>query len=118
MDEKGKLSVSESLARSISRGISIASSGWRIEDVFSPGIGGSHDGRTSRNSKEDEEVLQWDALEKLPTYCWVRTTIFKSYSPLGQPEKHSDNQMLSDVRALDSNARHTFIEIFYGPRKR
>ncbi|CAH1424985.1 unnamed protein product [Lactuca virosa] len=68
MDEKGKSSVSESLARSISRGISMASPGWRIEDVFSPGRGGSHDGRTSRNSKEDEEALRWAALEKLPTY--------------------------------------------------
>ncbi|XP_023759510.2 ABC transporter G family member 29 [Lactuca sativa] len=119
MDEKGKSSVSESLARSISRGISMASPGWRIEDVFSPGRGGSHDGRTSRNSKEDEEALRWAALEKLPTYSRVRTTIFKSYSPLGQQQKHSDhNQMLLDVRALDSNARQKFIDkIFMDPEE-
>ncbi|CAI9281123.1 unnamed protein product [Lactuca saligna] len=118
MDEKGKSSVSQSLASSISRGISMASPGWRIEDVFSPGRGGSHDGRTSRNSKEDEEALRWAALEKLPTYSRVRTTIFKSYSPLGQQQKHSDNQMLLDVRALDSNARQKFIDkIFMDPEE-
>ncbi|KAI3766553.1 hypothetical protein L2E82_16617 [Cichorium intybus] len=117
MEEDERSSV-HSLARSISRSISVASGGWRIEDVFSAGRGGSHDGRTSRHSMEDEEALRWAALEKLPTYNRLRTTIFKSYMPADQQDKHSDNQMLLDVRELDPNTRQSFIDkVFMVPEE-
>lgn len=115
MEEEGK----SNLARNISRSISVAAGSWRIEDAFSGGAGGSHDGRSSRHSMEDEEALRWAALEKLPTYTRLRTTIFKSYIPPGQQETHSaDHQMLVDVRELDPTARQSFIDkIFVVPEE-
>ncbi|KAK9054723.1 hypothetical protein SSX86_025802 [Deinandra increscens subsp. villosa] len=107
--EEPKLSISQSIGRSISRGISRASGSWRMEDVFATGVGGSHDGRSSRHSMEDEEALRWAALEKLPTYNRLRTTIFKSYIPTDQQQSPTD-QMLVDVRDLDPQARQSFID--------
>ncbi|CAI9281129.1 unnamed protein product [Lactuca saligna] len=108
-EEPWKPSFRKSVARSIGRSFSTAAGSWRIEDAFSAGAGGSHDGRTSRHSMEDEEALRWAALEKLPTYSRLRTTIFKSYIPADQQEMHSD-QMLMDVRELDPVARQNFID--------
>ncbi|XP_076904317.1 ABC transporter G family member 35-like [Bidens hawaiensis] len=99
----------ESLGRSISRGLSKASGSWRIEDVFAPGGGASHDGRRSRHSMEDEEALRWAALEKLPTYNRLRTTIFNSYIAADQPHMTTE-QMLLDVRSLDPKAQQGIID--------
>ncbi|KAI3521518.1 hypothetical protein L1887_10988 [Cichorium endivia] len=89
-----------------------------MEDAFSAGRGGSHDGRSSRHSMEDEEALRWAALEKLPTYNRLRTTIFKSYIPADQQEMYPDHQMLMDVRELDPNARQNFIDkVFMVPEE-
>ncbi|XP_076904316.1 ABC transporter G family member 35-like [Bidens hawaiensis] len=109
MEEHRKMSIRESVGRSISRGISRASSSWRMEDVFSAGGGASHDGRSSRHSMEDEEALRWAALEKLPTYNRLRTTIFKSYIPADHQQMPTE-QMLLDVRDLDPQARQSFID--------
>lgn len=109
MDDERRMSISQSLGRSISRGISRASGAWRMEDVFATGGGASHDGRSSRHSMEDEEALRWAALEKLPTYNRLRTTIFKSYVP-ADDEKMPSEQMLLDVRDLDPQARQMFID--------
>ncbi|GJZ10574.1 ABC transporter G family member 35-like protein [Tanacetum coccineum] len=57
----------QGILRSISKGLGKAASGWHLEDVFTRSHGGSHDGRSSRHSQEDEEALRWAALEKLPT---------------------------------------------------
>ncbi|KAM0032051.1 putative ABC-type xenobiotic transporter [Helianthus debilis subsp. tardiflorus] len=109
MEDDRKMSISQSLGRSISRGISQAAGSWRMDDVFAPGGGGSHDGRSSRHSMEDEEALRWAALEKLPTYNRLRTTIFKSYVPADQQQVPTE-QMLLDVRELDPQARQNFID--------
>ncbi|XP_024970012.1 ABC transporter G family member 35-like [Cynara cardunculus var. scolymus] len=109
MEEEGKLSMSRSVGRSIGRSFSRAAGSWRMEDVFSAGGGASHDGRSSRHSMEDEEALRWAALEKLPTYNRLRTTIFKSYIPADQQEMAND-KMLLDVRELDPHARQSFID--------
>ncbi|KAJ9568577.1 hypothetical protein OSB04_004543 [Centaurea solstitialis] len=109
MEEEGKLSISRSVSRSIGRSFSRAAGSWRMEDVFSAGGGASHDGRSSRHSMEDEEALRWAALEKLPTYNRLRTTIFKSYIPADQQEMANDT-MLLDVRELDPHARQSFID--------
>ncbi|KAI7741348.1 hypothetical protein M8C21_029253, partial [Ambrosia artemisiifolia] len=76
-----------------------------MEDAFAMGGGGSHDGRSSRHSMEDEEALRWAALEKLPTYNRLRTTIFKSYVPADDQKHMPTEQMLLDVRELDPQAR-------------
>ncbi|KAD4889306.1 hypothetical protein E3N88_21379 [Mikania micrantha] len=109
MAEEPKLSFSRSVGRSIGRSISRAAGSWRMEDVFAPGGGASHDGRSSRHSMEDEEALRWAALEKLPTYNRLRTTIFKSYVPADQQQMPT-GQMLLDVRDLDPQARQSFID--------
>ncbi|KAK1422488.1 hypothetical protein QVD17_25633 [Tagetes erecta] len=113
MDEEHNMSMSQSLGRSISRGISIVAGSWPVEDVFASG--GS--GRRSRNSVEDEEALRWAALEKLPTYNRLRTTIFKSYNvPSNDDDKEkimSSEQMLLDVRDLDPKALQTFIDTIF-----
>lgn len=109
MEEEQKMSMSQSLGRSISRGISIVAGSWPVEDVFASG--GS--GRRSRNSEEDEEALRWAALEKLPTYNRLRTTIFKSYNVPTDQEKTSSEQMLLDVRDLDPKAIQTFIDTIF-----
>nr|DAD44609.1 TPA_asm: hypothetical protein HUJ06_002839 [Nelumbo nucifera] len=59
---------SQSMSRSINRG----SRG--VEDVFARSMGS----RRSTHADEDEEALKWAALEKLPTYDRLRTSIFIS----------------------------------------
>nr|XP_043617466.1 ABC transporter G family member 29-like [Erigeron canadensis] len=110
--DHGKMGLRQSLRKSISRSLGRAAGGWLIEDVFAPGGGGSHDGRSSRHSMEDEEALRWAALEKLPTYNRLRTTIFKSYNiPTDQQQNDMPNeQILLDVRDLDPHARQNFID--------
>ncbi|XP_024969108.1 ABC transporter G family member 35-like isoform X3 [Cynara cardunculus var. scolymus] len=108
MEEKRSVSIGTSIGRSLSR----AAGSWKMEDVFSRGAGGggSHDGRNSRHSVEDEEALRWAALEKLPTYNRIRTTIFKSYVPADLQNQTPADKMLLDVRELDPNARQDFID--------
>ncbi|PWA46848.1 plant PDR ABC transporter associated [Artemisia annua] len=110
MEEEPKMSMRQSIGHSISKSISRAASSWRMDDAFSIGGGGSHDGRSSRHSMEDEEALRWAALEKLPTYNRLRTTIFKSYIPADQQQPMPTEQMLVDVRELDPHARQAFID--------
>lgn len=60
-----------------------------------------------------EEALRWAALEKLPTYNRIRTTIFKSYNNNIPPElqiQTPSDKLLLDVRELDANAQQDFID--------
>lgn len=100
----GRRSSHNSLSRSISRSLSRAS--WNMEDMFSVG-------RQSRRSNlvdEDEEALKWAAIEKLPTYNRLRTSIIKSFVDT----EDQGNKMLQhkevDVRKLDINERQNFID--------
>jgi hypothetical protein len=77
-----------------------------MEDMFSVG-------RQSRRSNlvdEDEEALKWAAIEKLPTYNRLRTSIIKSFVDT----EDQGNKMLQhkevDVRKLDINERQNFID--------
>ncbi|GAB4850286.1 transcription factor [Ancistrocladus abbreviatus] len=83
-------------------------SGWSMEDVFtSP----THSRRSTR-ADEDEEALTWAALEKLPTYDRLRTSIITSF--VESPEKQSNYSRVVhkevDVRKLDMNERIQFID--------
>ncbi|CAN8253117.1 unnamed protein product [Cochlearia groenlandica] len=60
-----------SMRRSISRSVSRASRNF--EDVFS--AGGS---RRTQSVNDDEEALKWAAIEKLPTYNRLRTTLMSA----------------------------------------
>ncbi|KAJ9692264.1 hypothetical protein PVL29_011366 [Vitis rotundifolia] len=88
------------VSRSRSRG------SWAVEDVFSAS-------RRSRRSSldEDEEALRWAALEKLPTYDRLRTSIIKSFED--NDHNNQGNRVVHkevDVRKLDINDRQNFID--------
>lgn len=97
-----------------------ASGNWGVEDVFntSGGGGASYNRRSSRHSEEDEEALRWAALERLPTYDRLRTTLMKSYSVADSGNKYNNNNTNNnqgvhkqiDVRKLDINDRIKFID--------
>ena len=70
---------------------------WRIEGVFS-GLRQSR--RHNRSVDEDEEVLKWAAIEKLPTYDRLRTSIMQFYE-----ENETGINKEVDVRKLDGNDR-------------
>ncbi|KAJ8452102.1 hypothetical protein Cgig2_016683 [Carnegiea gigantea] len=91
--------------RNLSRNLSRTS--WGVEDVFS-----SQARRSVRAHEEDEEALRWAALEKLPTYSRLRTSILKSYAE-SQKESGINNRISHkevDVRKLDMNDRLQFID--------
>lgn len=96
--------ASHNISRSISRNLSRS-----VEDVFS---GGRYSRRSSRHAEEDEEALKWAAIEKLPTYDRLRTTIMKSFVDnelQGTKMVHKE----VDVGKLDINDRQMFIDMLF-----
>ncbi|XP_038716845.1 ABC transporter G family member 29-like [Tripterygium wilfordii] len=89
----------ESMSRSLSR------SNWGMEDVFSGGRG------SLRNSiiNEDEESLKWAAIEKLPTYNRLRTSILQSYRE-NEIQGHKMVHKEVDVTKLDISERQKIID--------
>ncbi|KAF7135728.1 hypothetical protein RHSIM_Rhsim08G0227200 [Rhododendron simsii] len=91
-----------------------------MEEVFGGGGGGSGSQvrRAPSHAEEDEEALKWAALEKLPTYARLRTSIMKSFMDSGGHENiTSNNTNINkvvhkevDVRKLDVNDRQQFID--------
>ncbi|KAL8217385.1 hypothetical protein R6Q57_020758 [Mikania cordata] len=104
MEENNGSSIIRSISRSVSR---------RIEGVFTVSSStGSSLGRSSHGSLADEEALRWAALEKLPTYNRIRTTIFKNFNISSDiHQKQGDDQkLLMDVGELDAKAHQDFID--------
>lgn len=108
-EEKGRqLSerrTSRSMSRSVSRSVSRAAASLGVEDVF-----GSMR-RSSRAADDDEEALRWAALEKLPTYDRLRTTIMKNYNADSRNQGgfaavHKE----VDVRKLGVDDKQQFID--------
>ncbi|XP_057518787.1 ABC transporter G family member 35-like [Amaranthus tricolor] len=94
---EGNRQNSRGWGRNLSRKMS---SSWGVEDVF-----GSQTRGSTRAHEEDEEALKWAALEKLPTYNRLRTSVLKSYGA------DTQNQLKEvDVRKLDVNDRIQFID--------
>lgn len=86
-------------------------SGRTIEYMFY----GRRTSRTLSHSEEDEEALRWAAIEKLPTYDRLRTSIFKSITDFGDIAANRDQTQSIlhkqvDVRKLDMDDRRMFIE--------
>ena len=76
---------------------------WTMEKVF----GGPNPIRRSIHADEDEEALRLAALEKLPTYSSMRTSIIKSFIENGDKKVvHKE----VEVRNLDLNDRQKFID--------
>ncbi|KAH7866893.1 hypothetical protein Vadar_026399 [Vaccinium darrowii] len=97
-----------SRSRSVSR---------RMEEVFGGGYGATSRRQTS-HSVEDEEALRWAALERLPTYSRLRTSIIKSFTDNDDYESNNDHENSYskvvhkevDVRNLDVNYRQQFMD--------
>lgn len=70
-----------------------------MEGVFS---------RRNSSVNEDEEALRWAAIEKLPTYERLRTSIIKSFVENENQETEIIHREV-DVRKLDVNDRQNFI---------
>ncbi|KAL7162523.1 hypothetical protein ACSBR2_042921 [Camellia fascicularis] len=107
MQGSGRRSRSQSRSRSISRSLSKAA--WSIEDVFGSA---NHTRRASSRADEDEEALRWAALEKLPTYARLRTSIIQSITK-SEGGEHGNDKVVHkevDVRKLDVNDRQQFID--------
>ncbi|KAI4325296.1 hypothetical protein MLD38_030708 [Melastoma candidum] len=80
------MSVAEGITRSFSK------SSWGMD--------------VRQNAEEEEEALKWAAIERLPTYDRLRTSIMRSV--VDKDEKVVVNQEV-DVRKLDVNDRLEFI---------
>lgn len=75
-------------------------SSWSVEDMFAG----------SRNSRvdEDEEALKWAAIEKLPTYDRLRTSIVQSY--IENEHRQNKDSSVVDVTKMDFADRQKFID--------
>ncbi|XVF26839.1 hypothetical protein REPUB_Repub14bG0053800 [Reevesia pubescens] len=111
--EKARTSRSRSSQNNLSSSIrnSLSRTTVRMEDVFA---GGSPNSRV----QEDEEALRWAAIEKLPTYDRLRTSIIKSFvgSDDHQASHGNDDKLASrevDVRKLDMDDRQKFINALF-----
>ncbi|KAG5392294.1 hypothetical protein IGI04_022257 [Brassica rapa subsp. trilocularis] len=103
-DPAHAMSRGGSMRRSISRSVSRASR--NLEDIFSPSS------RRTKSVNEDEEALKWAAIEKLPTYSRLRTSLMPA---LGEDDIYG-NQILNkevDVTKLDGEERAKFIDMVF-----
>ncbi|AET01511.2 drug resistance transporter-like ABC domain protein [Medicago truncatula] len=97
--------MDSNLSRSISR--SLSRSSWKMEEVFASG---RYSRRTSQVD-EDEEALKWAAIEKLPTYDRLRTSIMQTFTEGDQPQPGNRQQHKEvDVTKLDMNERQQIID--------
>jgi len=92
------------LSRSISR--SLSRSSWRMEGVFASG----RYSRRASNIDEDEEALKWAAIERLPTYDRLRTSILQTFAEGDHARPNTLQHREVDVRKLDVNERQEFID--------
>jgi len=79
-----------------------------MEEVF--GSSGRFSQR-SLNAAADEEALKWAAIEKLPTYNRLRTSIMQSVAEQGHDDAADAGASKEvDVRKLDVNERQKIID--------
>ncbi|KAK6914831.1 Plant PDR ABC transporter associated [Dillenia turbinata] len=82
-----------------------SSANWSMEDVFVTAA----QSRRSSHAEEDEEALRWAAIEKLPTYNRLRTTLIESYVETEVKGSKVEHKAV-DVTKLDVNDRQQFID--------
>ncbi|KAF8652022.1 hypothetical protein HU200_062964 [Digitaria exilis] len=93
--------------RSISRGMGMEA--WGVDEAFMPNAWtGSRGSRRSGRVDDDEEALRWAAIERLPTYNRVRTSILSSSAEADADDKQQFKEV--DVRKLGDGERQEFIE--------
>lgn len=78
-----------------------------MEEVFASG----RYSRRSSHVDEDEEALKWAAIEKLPTYDRLRTSIMQTFREDDQTHGNNKAQHKEvDVRKLGVNDRQQIID--------
>ncbi|PPR84605.1 hypothetical protein GOBAR_AA36107 [Gossypium barbadense] len=101
--EKARSPRSSSSHNNLSSGIrlSLSKNHWTMDDVFAA--------RNTGAEEDDEEALKWAAIEKLPTYDRLRTSIMNSFveNDDGNTNKFGPREV--DVRKLDMDDRQRFI---------
>ncbi|CAE5957541.1 unnamed protein product [Arabidopsis arenosa] len=103
-DPAHAMSRGGSMRQTISRSVSKASR--NMEDIFNTSS------RRTKSVNEDEEALKWAAIEKLPTYSRLRTSLMPE---LGEDDIYG-NQILNkevDVTKLDGEERQKFIDMVF-----
>lgn len=89
-------------SRSISRGMGMEA--WGVDEAFMPN---PWSGSRGSRGDDDEEALRWAAIERLPTYNRVRTSILSSSADADAESKQFKEV---DVRKLGVGERQEFIE--------
>ena len=89
------------------RGGEIESIGMELAE-FGRSIRSSPSDAGSYKDNEDEVQLQWGAIERLPTFERVRTSLFDDYS--SKDSKAEEGKKVIDVTKLGALDRHLFIE--------
>lgn len=99
MDGLERVRSGRHASRNMSRR-SMSRSSWSVEDMFA----GSKNSRVD----EDEEALKWAAIEKLPTYDRLRTSVIQSF----MENEHRQNKQngVVDVTKMDFADRQKFID--------
>ncbi|KAL2516260.1 ABC transporter G family member 29 [Forsythia ovata] len=67
------------------------------------------DSSLSRSREEEEDALTWAAIDKLPTYSRMRTSIFQLMVEGENNERQIPHKKLVDVSKLDANMRKEFV---------
>ncbi|XP_058192547.1 ABC transporter G family member 29-like [Rhododendron vialii] len=91
--------VHDSISQNISRSVPMGNWSTMEED--------HSQNQKSSHAEEEEEALKWAALEKLPTYARLRTSIIKSFVESTVVHKEVD------VRKLDLNDRTQLIDSLF-----
>nr|KJB70399.1 hypothetical protein B456_011G071500 [Gossypium raimondii] len=101
--EKARSSRSSSSHNNLSSGIrlSLSKNHWTMDDVFAA--------RNSGAEEDDEEALKWAAIEKLPTYDRLKTSIMNSFVENVDGNTNKSGPREVDVRKLDMDDRQRFI---------
>ncbi|XP_030525586.2 ABC transporter G family member 29-like [Rhodamnia argentea] len=94
---RGGVAAGSVMSKSTSR-----RSAWSMEDVFRD---------SGRTNDEDEEALKWAAIERLPTYDRLRTSIIQSFTDNNsENSKVVMNSRAVDLRNLDMDDKQKFID--------
>ncbi|KAI6671873.1 hypothetical protein NL676_006758 [Syzygium grande] len=94
--------TSQNMSRSLSRSRSKAN--WGLDNMFA----GARQLSRTCGINEDEEALKWAAIERLPTYDRLRTSIFQTF--VETDEHNHEQKFVLDVRKMDLNDRQQFID--------
>lgn len=102
------------MSRSIGRGMGMET--WGVDEAFLHGSGGGSRRGGSRGGgarDDDEEALRWAAIERLPTYSRMRTSILSAEAAAAAAAETQGTQQQYkevDVRRLAVGERQGFIE--------